>query len=147
MNKYALLTKASPTTWEVFQVIRLADSEEDTSLANILNLSISNNETVAGLEVSNVNTESLKRGAIWDGSSFSGGLESDFYTQEIRNKRYAFTYDNKLTLVLTAIEGSAQADMYQAAFAGEVSIKKIEDESTIVAAGYIWDGINFNAPA
>jgi len=147
MNKYALLTKISPTTWEVFQVIRLADSEEDTSLVNILNLSIANNETVAGLNVSNVDVESLKRGAVWNGSSFSGGSEVESSSQQdLRTKRYAFTYDNKLVLVLTAVQDSTQDNLYQAAFNQEVSIHKVEDESSVVATGYIWDGTSFSAP-
>jgi hypothetical protein len=146
MNKFALTTEASPNLWQVFQIIRLIDSESADDLVNCIKDSLLSNSVISGVNISEVDPESVKRNAIWDGTGFSGGLErEEILSTLIRPIKRAILSDSKLLMVLTSTEGSIEDELYEAAFSQNIKIVQVEEDQ-VAAPGYIWDGTNFNSP-
>lgn len=147
MNKFALTTENSPNVWQVFQVIRLIDSENAEDLVNCIKSAISSNAVISGANISNVDSESVKRNAIWDGSNFTGGLEREELLSSTapRPIKRAVLADSKLLMVLTSAETSIEDELYEAAFSQNIKIVQVEEDQ-VAAPGYIWDGISFSAP-
>jgi hypothetical protein len=146
MNKFALTTEASPNLWQVFQIIRLIDSESAEDLVNCIKDSLLSNSVISGVNISEVDPESVKRNAIWDGTGFSGGLEREgILSTLIRPIKRAILSDSKLLMVLTSTESSIEDELYEAAFSQNIKIVQVEEDQ-VAAPGYIWDGTNFNSP-
>jgi hypothetical protein len=146
MNKFALTTETSPNLWQVFQIIRLIDSEGSDDLVNCIKDSLLSNSVISGVNISEVDPESVKRNAIWDGVIFSGGLErEEILSTFIRPIKRAILSDSKLLMVLTSTEGSIEDELYEAAFSQNIKIVQVEEDQ-VAAPGYIWDGTNFNSP-
>jgi hypothetical protein len=153
MIKIALLSKnesesgSDAINWTVFQVIRFIESEDETDLVNYAKKSIENNETFSWVDISSVDNLNPKRGAAWDGSSFSDegidrGATVDFPK---RTQRYALLSNNKLLIVFSAIPESIEDSIYKDVLLSEVKIVEILGD-TIVAAGFNWNGTEFTAP-
>ena len=146
MNKFALTTESSPNLWQVFQIIRLIDSESADDLVNCIKDSLLSNSVISGVNISDVDPESVKRNAIWDGTGFSGGLEREaILSTAPRPIKRAVLSDSKLLMVLTSTEGSIEDELYEAAFSQNIKIVQVLDDQ-VAAPGYIWDGTNFNSP-
>jgi hypothetical protein len=147
MNKFALTTEASPNEWQVFQVIRLIDSENTDDLVNCIKSALLSNAVISGVNISDVDSLSVKRNAIWDGSSFSGGLDKEEIVSSTspRPIKRALLADSKLLMVLTSSEGSIEDELYEAAFSQSIKIVQVTEDQ-IAAPGYIWDGTSFSAP-
>ena len=146
MNKFALTTEASPNLWQVFQIIRLIDSESADDLVNCIKDSLLSNSVISGVNISEVDPESVKRNAIWDGTGFSGGLERESISSTaLRTIKRAILADSKLLMVLTCSESSIEDELYEAAFSQNIKIVQVEEDQ-MAAPGYIWDGTSFSAP-
>ena len=146
MNKFALTTEASPNLWQVFQIIRLIDSESADDLVNCIKDSLLSNSVISGVNISEVDPESVKRNAIWDGTGFSGGLEREAISSTApRPIKRAILSDSKLLMVLTCSENSIEDELYEAAFSQNIKIVQVEEDQ-MAAPGYIWDGTSFSAP-
>lgn len=146
MNKFAILTQdlAGAEAWEVFQLIRLADSEDSTDLVNLIKEALLSNAVISGVNASTAG-ESLKRGAIWDGTNFSGGTEyQPSFLNSSRTKKFALLENQKILLVFTAVEDSIEDELYSAAWSQNLKIIQVLEDQT-VAPGYTWDGTNFNS--
>lgn len=146
MNKFALTTETSPNLWQVFQIIRLIDSESADDLVKCIKDSLLSNSVISGVNISEVDPESVKRNAIWDGTGFSGGLEREAVSSTSpRPIKRAILADSKLLMVLTCSESSIEDELYEAAFSQNIKIVQVEEDQ-MAAPGYIWDGTSFSAP-
>jgi len=153
MIKIALLSKnesesgSDAINWTVVQVIRLIESDDETDLVNHAKKSIENNETFSFVDTSAIDSLSIKRGASWDGVSFSNegidrGSLGDFPK---RTKQYGLLANNKFLIGFSAIPESIEDALYQDVLLSEVKIVEIL-EDTIVAPGFNWNGTEFTAP-
>lgn len=147
MNKFALTTEASPNQWQVFQIIRLIDSENTDDLVNCLKSALLSNAVISGANISNVDSAYVKRNAVWDGANFSGGLDREkiISAASPRPIKRAILADSKLLMVLTCSESSIEDELYEAAFSQNLKIVQVEEDQ-MAAPGYIWDGTSFSAP-
>ncbi len=140
---YVVLTKNSNNTWDAISDITL---EEGTISKNVLEDAFASNLPIIGMDITNYGPTVFKN-SVFDGDSFSGGITpplsspempEDFFTV---NKRYAFLCDNKAVLFLTVPIGSANSDMFAAAFAGETIVVKSDTGPRVkVGKTFNWDG-------
>ncbi len=153
MIKIVLLSKnesesgADAINWTAVQVIRLIESDDETDLVNRAKKSIEDNETFSFVDTSSIDSLNIKRGATWDGVSFSNeGIErgslGDFPR---RTKQYGLLANNKFLIGFSAIPESIEDALYQDVLLSEVKIVEILAD-TIVAPGFNWNGTEFTAP-
>ena len=153
MIKIALLSKneselgSDAINWTVVQVIRLIESDDETDLVNYAKKSIEDNETFSFIDTSSIDGLSIKRGAAWDGVSFSneGIIRGDVGEFPRRTKQYGLLANNKFLIGFSAIPESIEDSLYQDVLLSEVKIVEIVGD-IIVAPGFIWNGTEFTAP-
>ncbi len=138
---YVILTKNSDNTWDGIHDVVPAASV-DTS---VIDAAFESGLPIVGMNASEHKTSAI-RGAIWNGTSFSGGepgvtpLSED---DEILNtiKRYVFLCDNKVVFSMTQNIDSYNVEMFDAAFAGETILVKTESGPfNKVGKTFNWDG-------
>lgn len=153
MIKIVLLSKnesesvAEAINWTAVQVIRLIESDDETDLVNRAKKAIQDNETFSFIDTSSIDSLNIKRGATWDGVSFSNegidrGSLGDFPR---RTKQYGLLANNKFLIGFSAIPESIEDALYQDVLLSEVKILEILGD-TIVAPGFNWNGTEFTAP-
>lgn len=158
IHKYALLTKISENTHEVFFILRLDDSDEKQ--AGII--SRYDEAFLSGNIISGVNAtgkSSLLRGSTWDGNEFSlpSSPRADL-PPELSNGQpavdqngislnyYAMLKNNEVFYIFISQAGSPQSIKFDAAFSNDISFRKIEESDGIVSLGMIWNGSNWSSP-
>jgi hypothetical protein len=148
MKKYALVTEDTPGVWEVFYVIRQPiDVTEEPPFIARLEQAYSDGYEIVGMSAG-TQKSLVAAGAIWDGSTFSGGQSTIDRTQVQYEDLdvYAFLANNVVVLTQIIKKGSIDSQLFSAAFGNSVKMIKIE-YNQVVTSGYTWDGTNFNPPA
>jgi hypothetical protein len=140
---YAILVKNTDNSWDVIDLYK--KTEPDV----ILDEALQSGLPIVGMEATSHRKNALK-GAIWDGTSFSGGTASsegpsnddDEFWNSV--KRYVFLCDNKVVLGKTVSVLSANVEMFDAAFSSEVTVVKVPDNQVVyVGETYGWNGTEF----
>lgn len=159
IHKYALLTKTSENTQEVFFILRLDDSDETQS--NVISRydeALSSGQTISGINATGKN--SLLRGSTWNGTEFSlpPSPRPDLPIEHANGKpivdseglpisSYAMLKGNEVFYIFSTKSESPQSMKLDAAFSNDVSFRKIQENDGIVSLGMIWDGSSWSSPA
>jgi hypothetical protein len=119
---YAIIVKDTDDTYDVIAALRTTeevrtylDSEWDKGLP------------VVGMNISDHKATATK-GATWNGTSFDGTANEGFFAlsqvEKDSYKQYAFLCENKVIHRVSMETDSDKAELYDAAFAGEVFLVK-----------------------
>jgi len=119
---YAIIVKDTEDTYDVISALRTTeevraslDSEWDKNLP------------VVGMNITDHKATATK-GSTWNGTSFDGTANEGFFalTQEEKDsyKQYAFLCGNKIIHRMSMDSDNEKAELYDAAFAGEVFLVK-----------------------
>lgn len=122
---YTVLTKNSNNTWDAIHAISLKGI---TELSVLLADETAKGLPLVGMRVTPYKSKAI-RGAVWDGTSFSGGnlnpnvpLDNDeIWTT---SEKYSFLSDNKIVISFTVPNDDSRSEMFKAAFAGETVLVK-----------------------
>jgi hypothetical protein len=119
---YAMIAKDTGNTYDVIGVVR---TNEELSAA--LDAEWDKNLPIVGMNVSDHKATATK-GAAWNGTSFDGEANEGFFAlsqaEKDAFKQYAFLCDNKIIHRLSVQSGTEKAELFDAAFAGEVLLIK-----------------------
>jgi hypothetical protein len=119
---YAIIVKDSGNVYDVVGALGTDQSTRDA-----LDLEWDKNLPIIGIDASN-HKGTATRGSTWNGTSFDGTAGEGFFalTQEEKDayRQYVFVCDNKVIHRLGAETGTEKANMYDAAFAGEIFLVK-----------------------
>jgi len=159
VHKYALLVETDINKHEVFHIARISDDNpQDLERVSRMDNVIASGDAISGQAANE--KPGLLMGSTWDGLNFilpdpipeyAIGTESESgvkYSSPDGNdvlSGYVFLSNSKVFYMLAAAKGSHLDQKFEAAFSGNVSLKKI-DEDALVTVGYIWDGTTFNFP-
>jgi hypothetical protein len=136
-----MLTKNSNNTWDAISEITL---QQGTSLT-VLDDAFKKGLPIIGMDATPYKSSAVK-GALWDGTSFSGGntdVNAPADDDEFWNitKRYVFLCENLVVLAYTSGNDSPKAPMFEAAFAGEtILIKTLTGPRVKVGKTFNWNG-------
>jgi hypothetical protein len=119
---YAIIVKDTDDTYDVIAALRTTqeirtylDSEWDKGLP------------VVGMNISDHKATATK-GATWNGTSFDGTANEGFFAlsqvEKDSYKQYAFLCGNNIIHRMSMDSDSEKAELYDAAFAGEVFLVK-----------------------
>jgi len=140
---YIVLTKNTNNTWDAIHEVTLQDG---TLSKSVLEDAFASNLPIVGMDATPY-ASTLRKNAVWDGTSFSGGIVPPEGTPEMPedyitlNNIYVFLCDNKAVLFINVPIGSAKSDMYAAAFAGETIVVKSDTGPRVkVGKTFNWDG-------
>lgn len=122
---YVMLTKNINDTWDAFYTIGL---DETVDLKAFVDSELEKGVPLVGMNVTAHKTKAVK-GAIWNGSSFSGGVKSEFVPLDDdefwkKTQKYSFLSDNKIVFSFTMPNDYSKIEMLDAAFSGEVVLVK-----------------------
>jgi hypothetical protein len=122
---YIVLTKNSNNSWDAIHDLNIKGT---TELVSLIEKEFEKGVPLVGMNVTAHKSKAVK-GAIWDGSSFSGGVPAEGVpsdTDEAWTKRekYSFLSDNKIIVSFTINNDDAKSEMFKAAFAGETVLVK-----------------------
>jgi hypothetical protein len=117
---YIAITKNDNNTWDAIYELAVKNG---TDLYSLLADEIAKGLPLIGMRVTPYKSKAI-RGAVWDGTSFSGGnlkphvpLDDDeIWTT---SEKYSFLSDNKIVVSFTVPNDDSQSEMFKAAFAGE----------------------------
>jgi hypothetical protein len=117
---YIAITKNDNNTWDAIYDLAVKNG---TDLYSLLADEIAKGLPLIGMRVTPYKSKAI-RGAVWDGTSFSGGnlkphvpLDDDeIWTT---SEKYSFLSDNKIVVSFTVPNDDSQSEMFKAAFAGE----------------------------
>lgn len=130
-------------------------NHKDVDLAAEFNAAYDSSSPIIGMAITgDLETERQHKltatyGSTWDGSSFSGGKPSKalgVVTDEELDSfdLFVFLHNNVLIGRIGVRKETEKAEMYKAAFAGEVSLFKVPKHQTVfVGETYGWDGTEF----
>jgi hypothetical protein len=141
---YAVLSKRNETSWDVLRTMGpYADSEKDLLVEN----AVSKTPSPFGMETTSFRND-VKVGSIWDGTSFSGGVQlpSDSEVLDIwdDNKRFSFISENVVVSNFVLGNSSALSEFMSEKFTGEVILVKVpEDQSVAAGETHGWNGSRF----
>ncbi len=117
-----MIAKDTGNTYDVIGVVRT--NEE---LSATLDAEWDKNLPIVGMNVSDHKATATK-GATWNGTSFDGEANEGFFAlsqaEKDSFKQYAFLCDNKIIHRISIASGTEKAELYDAAFAGEVLLIK-----------------------
>lgn len=141
---YTVLTKNTNNTWDAIHEVTLQDG---TLSKSVLEDAFASNLPIVGMDATS-HSATLRKNAVWDGTSFSGGIVPPEGTPEMPedyatlNKMYVFLCDNKAVLFINVPVDSPKSDMFAAAFAGETIVVKTENSGPFNKIGktFNWDG-------
>jgi len=144
---YTVLTKNTNNTWDAILDVTL---QEGTLSKSILEDAFASNLPIIGMDAT-AHSSTLRKNAVWDGASFSGGIVPPEGTPEMPedyttlNNIYVFLCDNKAVLFINIPIGSEKSDMFVAAFAGETILIKTETGPRVkVGKTFNWDGTSLS---
>lgn len=140
---YVVLTKNPNNTWDAIHEVVLQDG---TVSKSVLEDAFASNLPIVGMDATS-HAATLRKNAVWDGASFSGGIVPPEGTPPmaedypILNKIYVFLCDSKVVLFISVPVDSPKSDMFAAAFAGETIVVKSETgPRSKVGKTFNWDG-------
>jgi len=141
---YALIIKENENVWEVLTKVDYSTSEER---ANRLSNAVDSGNPMTGMITTPFQC-SATNGAIWDGTSFSGGLPCAV-PPEISWEglsTYAVLCENTIVAQWIITANPTLSAMYDAAFDDPNGVNMVRiPEGVSVAMGDIWDGQNFTS--
>jgi len=122
---YTVITKNANNTWDAIYEISI---QGVTALSALLADETAKGLPLVGMRVTPYKSKAI-RGAVWDGTSFSGGnlkphvpLDNDeIWTT---SEKYSFLSDNKIVVSFIVPNDDSQSEMFKAAFAGETVLVK-----------------------
>lgn len=119
---YAIIVKDTADTYDVIAALRTTEEVRtslDAEWAKGLN--------IVGMDISNHKATATK-GSTWNGTSFNGTANEGFsaLTQAEKDsyKQYGFLCDNKIIHRMSVDADSEKAELFDAAFSGEVLLVK-----------------------
>lgn len=119
---YAIIVKDSDNVYDVIGALGT-----DAATRTALDLEWDKDLPMIGIDASN-HKATATRGATWNGTSFDGTAAEGFFalTQEEKDayRQYVFICDNKIIHRFGVEAGSEKANLYDAAFSGEVFLVK-----------------------
>lgn len=146
MSSFAFASQNNVNSWEVFKILRIdTASPETTELNNSIKDAILSNAVISLVDVSNVNSESIKKNAVWNGNNFDGGVEQVYPMAEARPDKKAVLADSKLLIVFANPNGAIESKMFEKYLNNAIKIIELLEDQT-VAPGFVWDGIIFSPP-
>jgi hypothetical protein len=122
---YIVLTKNDNNTWDAIHELDMTATDD---LSLMIDSELDKGVPLIGMKVTSYKSKAIK-GAVWDGSSFSGGVPGEAVpldTDEVWNTRqkYSFLSDNKIIVSFVVNNDNAKSEMFEAAFAGETVLVK-----------------------
>jgi hypothetical protein len=143
---YAVLVKNNETSWDVIHTLEYTTGTEKKT---VVDEALAKDVPVVGMETTSYGNL-LKQGSVWDGSSFSGGIElsPDKDPLDIweTHKRFSFLSENVVVANFAIENTSAVSDFLSAAFENEVILVTVPSDQSVSTGGtYGWDGSRFSA--
>ena len=143
---YAVLVKNNETSWDVVHTLQY-DSENSRKIA--VDEALAKSVPVVGMETTSFRNL-VRPGAVWDGSSFSGGVElsPDKVVEDITDthKRFTFLSENVVVANFPIKNDSPVSEFLSAAFENDVILVAVpSDQSVSIGGTYGWDGTRFLA--
>ena len=115
---YAIIAKDNGDVYDVISVVRTNDEIKTT-----LDAEWDKNLPIIGMDANN-HKETATKGATWNGTSFDGVANEGFFalSQEEKDayKQYVFLCENKVVYRVGVQSDSPKAELFDAAFTGEV---------------------------
>ena len=139
----ALLVKGSSQEWEVVAKYNLPKPKFDEFMA-----AYESGNPITGM-ITTTHGEAAVPGAIWNGTSFSGGTKSPWMDETVDWSvigTYALISDNKILISFTGVKNDIGYDKMEAAFGSEVTLVPITLGQNALL-GSIWNGQDFIAKA
>ena len=133
---YAFIVKNNAGTWDVWSTlldIPIIERKERVESA------ITSGLPITGKNVTE-HKESVKNGAMWDGTQWSGG-DSMSVSQEMALNLFAYICNNTIILIHISSPNSASDIQMAAIFESDNSMIKVPEGQT-AKIGDIWDGEN-----
>jgi hypothetical protein len=119
---YAIIVKDTADTYDVIAALRTTEEVReslDSEWAKGLN--------IVGMDI-NSHKATATRGSTWNGTSFDGTANEGFLAlsqaEKDSYKQYAFLCENKIVHRVSMDADSEKAELYDAAFSGEVFLVK-----------------------
>jgi hypothetical protein len=117
---YIILTKNASNTWDAIHDLNF---QQTSDVAKLINEELDKGVPLIGMKVTSYKSKAVK-GAMWDGSSFSGGSPAEGVPaddEDVWNTRekYSFLSDNKIVVSFTINNDDSRSEMFKAAFTGE----------------------------
>jgi hypothetical protein len=143
---YAVLVKNNETSWDV--VYRLQyDTGNNRKIA--VDEALAKDVPVIGMETTSFRNL-VRPGAVWDGSSFSGGEELPEGKVAVdiwdTHQRFTFLSENVVVANFAIENDSPVSEFLSAAFENEVILVPVPlDQSVSIGGTYGWDGTRFSA--
>jgi hypothetical protein len=145
MSTYAYATKVSEDSYEVFNMLHLESPQADILIQRI------DNALNSGLPITTLVTTDIPNvypGAVWDGESFSGGVELPEGSEPVDiwddHKKFSFLSENVLIANFAISNTSVLSDFMSEKFTGEVILVKVpEDQAVAAGETHGWDGSRF----
>ncbi len=160
VHKYAMLVEIDNNNYEVFHVIRVSDeTPESLERVSRIDEALNSGYTIVGQAANE--KPGLLIGSTWDGLNFTlpNPIPEEFIGTEGESgvryssidgtsilSGYTLLCNNKVFFMMAPIKGSILDEKFEAAFSGNVTLKKIDQDAS-VTVGYIWDGTNFTYTA
>jgi hypothetical protein len=144
---YAALVKSGDTSWDVFSLFNYDSMPEK---AKLIDDALDSGLPIIGMETTQYKYDA-SNGAVWNGTSFSGGHQVDEATRAdesfwLDKKKYSFISDNKIVASVIVGDDSPNSLKFAAAFSSDVMLVKIpNDQIVFVGETYGWDGTRFVA--
>jgi hypothetical protein len=143
---YAVLVKNNETSWDVVHTLQYETNGEKKA---IVDQALAKDSPVIGMETTSYRNL-VKPGAVWDGSSFSGGvaLPPDKAPLDIweTHKRFTFLSENVVIANFAIENESPVSEFLSAAFENEVILVSVPSDQSVSSGGtYGWDGTRFSA--
>jgi hypothetical protein len=143
---YAVLVKNDETSWDVVHTLQY---ETDGERKAIVDQALAKDSPVIGMETTSYRNL-VKPGAVWDGSSFSGGvaLPPDKIAVDIweTHKRFTFLSENVVIANFAIEKESPVSEFLSAAFENDVILVSVPSDQSVSSGGtYGWDGTRFSA--
>ena len=146
MSSFAFASQNDVNSWKVFTILRIdTASPETTELNNSIKDAILSNAVISLVDVSDVNSESIKKNAVWNGNNFDGGVEQIHPMGEARPDKKAVLSDSKLLIVFSNPNGAVESKMFEKYLNNAIKIIELLEDQT-VAPGFVWDGVSFSPP-
>jgi hypothetical protein len=140
---YAILVKNNEQSYDVLSSLSYTDQEIMNNIENAIN----NESPVIGMAASD-HKFTATYGAVWNGTSFSGGKASkmsDATEEEVNSfDLYVFLQNNVLIARYGVRTDSPKSEMFKAAFESDVILVKVPEDQTVYAGEtHNWDGSRF----
>jgi hypothetical protein len=140
---YAILIKNNEDSYDVLSALTYSDQEVMNNIEEALN----NGSPIVGMAASD-HKLTATYGAVWNGTSFSGGKPSRISeaTEEVVDSfdLYVFLQNNELIARYGVRTDSPKSEMFKAAFESEIILVKVpSDQNVYPGETHNWNGSRF----